>query len=45
MEIKLDIGKNTFEDLNKYAQKQDKAIDHFAVDMIDLGLRVYKGSS
>jgi len=45
MEIKLDIGKNTFEDLTKYAHKEDKTIDHFAVDMIDLGLRVYKGSS
>lgn len=45
MEIKLDVGKNTFEDLTKYAQKENKAIDHFAVDMIDLGLGVYKGSA
>ena len=45
MEIKLDIGKNTFEDLSKYAKKEDKDIDNFAIDMIDLGLRVHKSSA
>ena len=45
MEIKLDIGKNTFEDLTKYAKADDKAVDHFAIDMIDLGLRVHKSSA
>jgi hypothetical protein len=44
MEIKLDVGKNTYIDLVKYSETEDKKLDHFAIDMIDLGLRVHKNS-
>ena len=45
MEIRLDIGKNTFQDLTKYSEQAGEEIDRFAIDMIDLGLRVHKSSS
>ena len=45
MEIKLDIGKNTFQDLVKYSGIEDKELDRFAIDMIDLGLRIHKNSA
>ena len=42
MEISLDVGKNTYTDLVEYSQKEGKALDCFAIDMIDLGLRIHK---
>ena len=42
MEVKLDIGKNTLQGLVKYSKIEDKELDCFAIDMIDLGLRIHK---
>lgn len=45
MEIRLDIGKNIYKDLVKYSEIEDKELDHFAIDMIDLGLRIHKNAA
>jgi len=45
MEIKLDIGKNTYNELVKESKNASKDLDHFAIDMMELGLRVASASS
>jgi hypothetical protein len=45
MEITLDIGGNTYHDLAKKSQTDGKELDHFAIDMIELGLRDFTASS
>ncbi|WP_203249993.1 hypothetical protein [Cysteiniphilum marinum] len=44
MEITIDIGKHTYQDLAKYAASEDKEIDVFASEILDLGLRIYKAN-
>jgi hypothetical protein len=44
MEMKLDIGANVHEELEKHAKSNSKSTPGFALDMLDLGLRVYKSS-
>jgi hypothetical protein len=45
MEITLDIGGNTYHELAKKSQIEGKELDHFATDMIELGLKVFSASS
>ena len=44
MEITIDIGKHTYQDLAKYAASEDKEIDVFASEILDLGLRLHKAN-
>ncbi|WP_440617753.1 hypothetical protein [Cysteiniphilum sp. 6C5] len=44
MEMKLDIGANVYEELEKHAKNDSKSTANFALDMLDLGLRVHKSS-
>ncbi len=42
--MKLDIGANVYEELEKHAKSSSKSTANFALDMLDLGLRVHKSS-
>lgn len=44
MEMTLDVGKNIANEIAVYAQKQEMESDHFALNMLELGLRVHKAS-
>lgn len=44
MEIKLDIGANVYEKLENHAKISSKSITNFAIDMLDLDMRVYQSS-
>ena len=42
--MKLDMGVNVYEELEKHAKSSSKSTASFALDMLDLGLRVHKSS-
>ena len=42
--MKIDIGANVHEELEIHAKNNDKSTVNFALDMLDLGLRIYKSS-
>ena len=44
MEIKLDVGENVYVKLEKHAKNSSVNTAQFALDMIDLGLRVHQSS-
>lgn len=44
MEMTLDMGKNIATDLRENASIEGVETDHFALNMIELGLRVYSAS-
>jgi Zn ribbon nucleic-acid-binding protein len=44
MEIRLDIGKNSYNDLMKNAKQESLAFEDFTINMLELGLRVFKAS-
>jgi hypothetical protein len=44
MEMKIDIGKNIYNKLSKYANSSGDDIEDFTLNMIDLGLRIHESS-
>ena len=44
MEITLDIGKNTYNDLGTLCEEQALPFEDFTINMLELGLRVFKAS-
>lgn len=40
MEITLDVGANIYQSLTQFAEKEGKDFELFALDMLELGLRV-----
>jgi hypothetical protein len=44
MEIKLDVGENVYVKLEKHAKNSSVTTAQFALDMLDLGLRVHQSS-
>ena len=44
MEIKLDIGKNTYNELANLSEDEALDFEDFAINMLELGLRVFKAS-
>ena len=41
MEITLDIGQNVHQSLVSTAEKNNKSTENFALDMVELGLRIF----
>ena len=44
MEMKLDVGENIYVKLEKHAKNSSVTTAQFALDMLDLGLRVHQSS-
>jgi hypothetical protein len=44
MEMKLDVGENVYVKLEKHAKNSSVTTAQFALDMLDLGLRVHQSS-
>lgn len=42
--MKLDVGANVYSELEKHAKNSGATTANFALDMLDLGLRVHKSS-
>ena len=44
MEIKLDVGRNTVNQIIKNAESESLPFEDFAINMLELGLRVFEAS-
>ena len=44
MEIKLDVGKNTVNQITKNAESESLPFEDFAINMLELGLKVFEAS-
>ena len=44
MEIKLDVGRNTVNQITKNAESESLPFEDFAINMMELGLKVFEAS-
>ena len=44
MEIKLDIGRNTFNQITRNAESESLPFEDFAINMLEFGLKVFEAS-